>query len=309
MDHLYLISRKFKITLADTSIYNTQNKNQIKKITKILSLKRSNTKAILALFYLLAMEENDAVVQKFRNHTGLTDSLYDIDSEQIKQYYCMLISALTFNSRFYPMAVNCYGAIRAGLNIGKIEEDELTSEVLNDTSEIYIEYSDYFFINIKYITIQFPFYIPKKGKRNSEETENLNIQIKENTDNIKINPNDHNSLIKLAGLYLTRNNIGDIKKAIEFANKALEIKKDESLPALLIRGLAYYKENLREKALNDLEEIIKLDKHNLKCITYYTIGSIHLRDGEKEEACKNFEKVKAIDPKFADIQKIFEDFL
>ena len=118
--------------------------------------------------------------------------------------------------------------------------------------------------------------------------------------------NDFDSLIKLASLYINRNDLKDDIKALEKSEQALKISPNDP-QALCIRGLAYFEIGDFEKALNDLKAALEKDKDkaikNPEAV-YYAIGKIHYRAKERKDALEFFEKIIAINSDYADVNRI-----
>jgi tetratricopeptide (TPR) repeat protein len=139
----------------------------------------------------------------------------------------------------------------------------------------------------------------------SRSTEEFDAMITQYTQALEANPQDYEACIMLAGLYVDRASPGDAEKAIKYSDQALAIGKDDP-QALLARGLAYAEQGDSPKALTDLEAILKMNIQSMKGV-YYIMAKIHFKDGKTDEAIDAIEKVKAIDPGFADIDQILEE--
>jgi len=138
----------------------------------------------------------------------------------------------------------------------------------------------------------------------TEETAALDALIVQHESAYSSNPNDYDTCMALASLYLNRK---DADMAIKYSNQALAIRKNDT-DALYTRGLAYYEKNdkaSRARALNDLEAVLKTNKYDTKSL-YYVIGLIHYKDDNNDKAIDAFEKIKAVDPNFADVNEILE---
>jgi len=138
----------------------------------------------------------------------------------------------------------------------------------------------------------------------TEESDKL---IKQYETNLAANPQDYDSYIMLAGLYIDRGGEGDADKAVKYSNQALTIRKNDA-DALYIRGIAYSEKGdkpSRDMALKDLEVVLKTNLQSMKGV-YYVMGMIYYKDGKIDEAITAFEKVKTIDPGFVDTNDILE---
>ena len=125
------------------------------------------------------------------------------------------------------------------------------------------------------------------------------------------NSSDYDACIKLAAFCINRNSTGDFDRAIEFCNRILNVKHHDP-SALFARGTAYSLSGNTEEALNDLEAVLKTKiKNQEKKAVYYVIGKTYwknenLDENTLKEVQKAFEKVKAIDPDYADVNDILE---
>jgi tetratricopeptide (TPR) repeat protein len=268
--HIYSICMKLDIGFKAISDYNIKNRNKIENINTIFSLKDQNNKEIvLALLYLFASGEKDKVLKKFRRETGLQDSIYNRTSEQITQYNLMLLAALIFNPEFYVMAVHYYGAIKAGFPISIAKEDSASVTPQTSASETLESSFNYKTVIIIWRTYDFMVsYSPLTmlNKGINDTTEDFNAMISENTKRIEANPKDND--------------------------------------ARIMRGLAYYKNGEYTKAIEDLQTVSEMNK-GMEGV-YYAMGKSYYEIGKKDKAIEAFEKVKTIDPEFADINEILE---
>ena len=130
----------------------------------------------------------------------------------------------------------------------------------------------------------------------------INELIKENEAVLQANPQDFDACIMLAGLYIDRNRPGDADQAIKYSNMALAINREDP-QALLARGISYREIGENEKALDDLQSVMRLNAQSVKG-AYYVMGMIYYGEKKFDEAIDAFEKVEALDPDFIDIQTI-----
>jgi cytochrome c-type biogenesis protein CcmH/NrfG len=143
-------------------------------------------------------------------------------------------------------------------------------------------------------------------------TDEFDAMIATYSGTVQSNPQDYDSCIMLAGLYIDRGLQGDPSKgilsdaelAVQYSNQALAISKDNP-EALYTRGLAYSEQGDNVNALKDLETVLRSNIQSMKGV-YYVMGMIHFKEGKTEEAISAFEKVKTIDPDFVDIDEILE---
>lgn len=141
--------------------------------------------------------------------------------------------------------------------------------------------------------------------RSPEEFDRL---IKQSEAVLAATPQDYEACFTLASLYVDRNKKGDADMAIKYSDQALAIRKDDA-DALYIRGIAYNNKGdspSRDRAINDLESVLKLNLQSMKSV-YYLLGKIYSRNGNIDKAITAFEKVKTIDPDFVDVDDVLED--
>ena len=121
---------------------------------------------------------------------------------------------------------------------------------------------------------------------------------------IESNPQDYEANIMLAGLHINHRRQGDAELAVRYSDQALAISRD-SPEALYARALAYKEKGDNANALIDLETILMTNIRSMKGV-YYVMGMIYFEEGRMEEAAIAFDKVKTLDPNFADINEILE---
>jgi len=114
--HIDSIRRRFGITLAAVSRYNSLNRDAVKNSGEIFRLKGPDAEKILGLLYMVSLDEQEDVIRKFREETGLNDPQYNA-APLIEKYGVMLVAAMIYNPRFYAMALNYHGAVSAGLPV------------------------------------------------------------------------------------------------------------------------------------------------------------------------------------------------
>ena len=139
-------------------------------------------------------------------------------------------------------------------------------------------------------------------------TDEFDALIKQYEANLAANPQDYDTCIMLAGLYIDRgNNPGDADMAIKYSDQALAINNNDS-DALYARALAYNAkgdDSSRAMALSDLEIVLRTNIQRMKGV-YYVMGMINYKSDKIDEAIEAFEKVRAIDPGFIDTDEILE---
>ncbi|MCL2759487.1 MAG: hypothetical protein FWD22_04685 [Treponema sp.] len=147
----------------------------------------------------------------------------------------------------------------------------------------------------------------------------INALITQYRASLTANPNDFDTCVMLAGLYIDRGGPGDAAEAIKYSDMALALNKDDPY-ALYIRGLSYYESgNNNDKAVADLQALMQINLQSVKG-AYYLMGIIYSKDWEQLRAANRpveaaaklnasidaFEKVAIFDPDFADVQEILK---
>jgi len=290
-EHIDSIRRNLGVTLKTVSDYNSANRDEIENIETIFSLQGADKEKVLALLYLLASGENNDVIQSYRNQTGLHEPLYDSSCDSITQYNLMLVTALIYVPTFYTMAVNYYGAVSIGLPVRAVEEESEEESALKDNQNNYLFIYTWVFEPNKFATS----YRGEPDNKTNEPDE----EITKYTDAFNANPNDYDTCIELVLLYMQKGS--ELEKAVEYSNKALDIREGDPL-ALYARSLAYYKMGKHNpNVLNDLQAFLEMDIQSKEA--YYAIGMVYLREKESGKALEAFEKCKAIDPDFSDVNE------
>jgi tetratricopeptide (TPR) repeat protein len=134
----------------------------------------------------------------------------------------------------------------------------------------------------------------------SRTRDEFDTLVKQYETNLAADPQDFDACIILAGLYKD----GNPDLAVKYSDMALTIRHDDP-EALYARGLAYMEKGESSRALDDLKMVLRRNIQSMKGV-YYIMGMIHANNKEIDEAIEAFEKVKAIDPEFADIDEILE---
>ena len=130
------IRRQLGISLTAISKYNNEQRAVIERIGDIFDLKGENREKVLTLLYMFSSEEEDDVIQKYREQTGLNNTEHN-PANLLEQYKVMLLTALIYNRAFYAMTENYRGFISAGLPVGKVEEEVLKTNTDNSPAKIY----------------------------------------------------------------------------------------------------------------------------------------------------------------------------
>jgi tetratricopeptide (TPR) repeat protein len=135
-------------------------------------------------------------------------------------------------------------------------------------------------------------------------TDEFDALIAQYTQVLEDNPQDYETCIQLAGLYIDRGNPGDAEQAIRYSGQAIEISEGDPA-AYYARGVVYVKQGESEKAIQDLQTVLRQRIDGMKGI-YYIIGMTEHKAGHTDKAIEAFEKVRAIEPGFADTDEILE---
>jgi len=130
-------------------------------------------------------------------------------------------------------------------------------------------------------------------------TEDMLIRISNLEAILRANPQDYETCIILAGLYIDR----DADQAIKYSNMALAINREKP-EALFIRSLASIRQGGPEttaQAISDLHTVMQLNLQSAKGV-YYVLGNIYYDNRDIDKAIDAFEIVAILDPEFADVQ-------
>ena len=306
-EHINSIRKNLGITLKAVSDYKSANRDEIKNIETIFSLQGADKEKVLALLYLLASGENNDIIQSYRNQTGLQETLYD----SITKYNLMLVTALIYVPTFYTMAVNYYGAVSIGLPVVAVEDESKEETTLKDNQDSskhkkhkkHKIYPDMRLIRRLHQQVfeSNKFAASHRGESDNKTNE-PGEEITKYTEAFNANPNDYDTCKELFLLYMQMDS--EAKKAVEYSNKALDIREGDPL-ALYARNLAYFKMGKRNpNVLNDLQMLLEMDIQSKEA--YYAIGRVYLVEKEPEKAREAFEKCKAIDPDFSDVNERLE---
>ena len=130
------IRRQLGISLTAISKYNNEHRAVIEHIGDIFDLKGENRKKVLTLLYMFSSGEEDDVIQKYREQTGLNNAEHN-PANLLEQYKVMLLTALIYNRAFYAMTENYRGFISAGLPVGKVEGEILETNIGDSPVKIY----------------------------------------------------------------------------------------------------------------------------------------------------------------------------
>jgi tetratricopeptide (TPR) repeat protein len=145
----------------------------------------------------------------------------------------------------------------------------------------------------------------------NRSTEEFDKLIRQYEAEIKTNPQNYDTYIMLAGLYIDRGKPGDADMAVKYGDQALAVSKDNAAAlanALYVRAIAYSEKDdkaSRAKALEDLEQVLKTNLQSMKG-AYYIMGMIYYKEEKIDEAITAFEKVKNMDPEFVDTNEILD---
>jgi len=124
--HIDAIRRQLGVSLAAVHKFNSEHKDEIEHISDIFNLKGNNKEKVLALLYMFSTDEEDDVIQKYRDQTGLDNAKYNKLSI-IEQYKNLLLTALIYNQVFYVAAVNYREFISAGLAVKEVERNSFVT--------------------------------------------------------------------------------------------------------------------------------------------------------------------------------------
>lgn len=93
--------------------------------------------------------------------------------------------------------------------------------------------------------------------------------------------------------------IGEFDKAVEYYNKALELRPD-LLETYFNRGLAYTRKQNYDKAIEDLSKVIELNPNLAEA--YYTRGLVYEYKQDYDKAIENYARALDVDPNYSKAQ-------
>jgi len=273
--HIDSIRRRFGITLAAVSRYNSQNRDEIKNSGEFFRLRNKDAEKILALLHMVFLDEQEDVIRKFREEAGLNDPRYNAASPLIEKYATMLIAALIYNPRFYAMAMNYCGAISSGMSVTglaatkehsfRIEKKSAGRIVSFPATSRLILAAAAAFAVIFFITVLIRGGI--SGQRTNNDWIAGLIAPQKAQDGIAFVPDGDTGArigIKspLVGVAMSADDgLADNSAAIRFYTKA--IKKENNNAALYVnRGIAYTLQGYVDLAIGDFDKAIELDPYN-----------------------------------------------
>eukprot|EP01017_Pseudomicrothorax_dubius_P035733 TRINITY_DN5050_c0_g2_i1.p1 TRINITY_DN5050_c0_g2~~TRINITY_DN5050_c0_g2_i1.p1 ORF type:complete len:466 (+),score=142.45 TRINITY_DN5050_c0_g2_i1:345-1742(+) len=97
-------------------------------------------------------------------------------------------------------------------------------------------------------------------------------------------------------------------QAIEFYSQAIDLDKDnKNVVAILLanRAAAYVKKDQDNEAMKDLKQSIELNDNYAKA--FIRKGEVHMRRNEPEDALRDFERARGIDPHAADFGRLIKE--
>jgi tetratricopeptide (TPR) repeat protein len=279
-ENIYSICKNLGITREAVSDYVKKNKNEIENIETIFSLEGADKEKVLALLYLFASGENDKVIRKYRKEAGLKEAIYNSTSGQITQYNLMLIAALFRKDDFFARALTYYRAIKAGFPVAVPAPIPVPVPLQSHASgEMRTTYEYvWIFVYGSNSHIKFPQMTSQQrqlGNAADGTADDFNAMISDYTNKIEANPNDHDARI---------------------------------MRGLARYSLAYYTNGEYKDALEDLQAVSEMNPQGMEGV-YYALGNIYYQIGKDEKAIEAFEKVKTINPEFADVNEVLKNLI
>jgi tetratricopeptide (TPR) repeat protein len=205
-----------------------------------------------------------------------------------------------------PATVDRYGNMQ--LSIQNYVTENPNSMVLDYESKAFLPHlnpdGSWTLFNVNNLQIKMMPMTDGRTKGALNPSTELDELIAKYEDDLKANPQDYDTNIMLAGLYIDRDKPGDAAEAVKYSSMALTIKQDDP-QALYARGLSYKETGESDKALSDLQAVLKSSIQSVKGV-YYIMGTIYTKEKKVDDAIDAFEKVAALDPGFADTQEILE---
>jgi len=274
--HIDAIRKRFGITLAEVSRYNSLNRDAVKNSGEIFRLRNQDAEKVLALLYMVSLDEQEDPVRKFRAEAALNDPQYNSANPLIEKYGVMLAAAMIYNPRFYAMAMNYCGALNAGLPItgtsaikehsfrvekksgGRIISFPVTSRLVLAAAAV--------FAAVFFITVLIRGGGISGQRINNDWISGLAVPQKAQDGIAFVPDGDTGARIgiksPLVGTAMSADNSPtDVSDTVAYYTNA--IKKENANAALYVnRGIAYTLQGYVDLAINDFNKAIELDPRN-----------------------------------------------
>ena len=298
--HIDAIRRRFGITLAAVSRYNSLNRDEVKNSDGIFRLNGADAEKMLALLYMVSSDEQEDVIRKFREETGLNDTQYNA-APLIEKYGTMLAAALIYHPYFYAMAMNYRGAVNSGFTTaeltatgqpGKIIPFPVTSRLILAAVAV--------FIVIFFVTVLMRGGGITGQKINNDWIAGLIAPQKAQDGITFVSDGDAGARIgiksPLVGIAMSANNKpADISAAVAYYSKAIK-KEDDNAALYVNRGIAYTLQGYVDLAINDFNKAIELDRYNTSAYFNRAIAYAGKSNDESASAIADLMTIIGMNP-------------
>jgi len=305
--HIDTIRRRFGITLAAVSRYNSLNRDEIKNSIDIFRMQGSDREKVLALLYMVTPDEHNPLIRKFRDETGMDDERYDSCAPLVDRYGTMFVAALIYNPQFYAMAINYFGAVNAGFAAAENTDNALDAGKKNKDRIIPlpVSFRMTFAAAAVLVVILFIVVLVRLGSGAGQRISNdwiagLTAPLKGQDGISFVSAGNEGARIgiksPLAGMAMAANDTApDVTPVVEYYTKAIRTEKNNS--ALYVnRGIAYTLQGYIDSAIKDFKKAIELDPRNTsayfnRAVAYAGKGAV-----ETDNAIADLMMVIAINP-------------
>ncbi|MCL2759485.1 MAG: hypothetical protein FWD22_04675 [Treponema sp.] len=294
--HIDNMRKHLGITLEAASKYNAEHKEEISRICDIFHLKGADKEKVLALLYMLSLNKDDDILQKYCDQTNMTIEGYTPENI-LDKYKLPLITALIYERTFYAIAVNYREAIGAGLAVGGITEkkDNVVSftaakRSFSNTSRIYLAAAAGILV-VFFVAVLFRAGNPNLGPQTSN-TWVLSLRgpagVSGDTDGTRID-----LISPLIGMAMSFSET-ETKPDIRSFSRAVRPVSNNPAP-YIERGVALALGGYLDSAVKDFDKAIELDPLNSAAYYNRAIANIG-RELEDAVVLADFETAITLNP-------------
>jgi len=301
--HIDAIRNRFGISLEAAAKYNSQNRDEIKNSGGIFQLNGKDREKTLALLYMISPDEQDGVIQKFRNDTGLNDERQYSPALLVAQYGTMLAAGLIYHPSLYAMAMNYYGAVNAGFSAAQVTEGP--SIIKNKKRGISFPVnSRVVFAAAAAVAVVFFISIIIRlnqgtGRRIDNDWISGLIEPLKGQDGVSfISEGNEGARVgirsPLVGIAMAADTqTEELSGAVAYYTKAIKTEKNNA--ALYVnRGIAYTLQGYVDAAITDFNKAIELEPDNTSA--YFNRAAAYMGKGDIEIAVADLLTVISINP-------------
>jgi len=287
--HIDAIRRQFGVTLETAFRYNRENPETIQSISNMFFLQGNDKEKVLALLYLFSPGGEDAVIQNYRDQTGLNGASCKPENGLIDTYKVMLVTALIYNPAFYAMALNFRDSVNAGFLVKEVDKDALSGRV---KVKVYIfkNFRPVFAAAAAFVVILFVavlvrvFYGGMGSQFNNSWIAGLVEPGKDQDGIAYVSGMDEGARIGLLSPLIgaamgTGSSTAGSDPTIKYYTNA--IRRDKSNSSLYVnRGIAYTVRGYLDSAIKDFNRAVKLNPQNAEA--YYNRAIAYTGKGGAE---------------------------